>query len=134
MGDYDIDGSWNPQLASPVLPTAQEIDDCQYSDAQVREMHQRLAEMNTACEEEYKRHMAADDAYKKSLKRITQLEQQLAEQRQLAQFYRAALQEIRDRTPANQPYEWPHHHWYLGVASKAINGASKILQGGEKDE
>ena len=44
-----------------------------------------------------------------------------AEQYQLAQYYRAALQEIRDRTPANCYNDWPHHHWYLAKATEAIN-------------
>ena len=70
--------------------------------------------------------------------RIERLEAQLAalkkekaEQYQLAQYYRVALQEIRDRTPANQHKEWPHHHWYLATATDAINHKpnSALLQG-----
>jgi len=44
-----------------------------------------------------------------------------AEWYQTAQHYRQTLQEIRDATPANKPDEWPHHHWYLSKACKAIN-------------
>jgi hypothetical protein len=61
-------------------------------------------------------------------KRIAELEaenerlrHEKAEWYQTAQRYRLALQEIRDRTPANQHDEWPHHHWYLATASHAIN-------------
>ena len=45
MGDYDIDGNWNPQLASPVLPTVDEVEEDNYSTAQVRDMLERIAEL-----------------------------------------------------------------------------------------
>lgn len=35
---------------------------------------------------------------------------------------RAALEEIRDKTPANKHEVWPHHHWYLHRASTALEG------------
>ena len=53
--------------------------------------------------------------------KVARLEKEKAEQYQRAQFYRGVLQEIRDNTPAGQPNDWPHHHWYLSKASKAIN-------------
>ena len=53
--------------------------------------------------------------------KVGRLEKEKAEQYQRAQFYRGVLQEIRDNTPAGQPNDWPHHHWYLSKASKAIN-------------
>jgi hypothetical protein len=46
---------------------------------------------------------------------------------QTAQHYRQALQEIRDATPANKHAEWPHHHFYLATASKAINHCDEPL-------
>ena len=57
------------------------------------------------------------------------LREEKAQQYQLARYYRTALQEIRDKTPANCHKEWPHHHWYLAKASTAIN--HKLEEGGE---
>ena len=57
------------------------------------------------------------------------LREEKAQQYQLARYYRTALQEIRDKTPANCHKEWPHHHWYLAKASAAIN--HKLEEGGE---
>ena len=50
-----------------------------------------------------------------------ELKAKLAETYQREQHYRTALQDIRDKTPANMHKEWPHHHWYLTRASNAIN-------------
>ena len=37
---------------------------------------------------------------------------------------RDALQEILDRTPANRHKIWPHPHWYLVTARKALEFVS----------
>ena len=55
---------------------------------------------------------------------VERLKKEKAELYQEAQHYRAVLQEMRDNTPAGQPQCWPHHHWYLATASKAINNAA----------
>ena len=60
---------------------------------------------------------------------IERLRREKTEQYQLAQYYRTTLQEIRDKTPANQHKKWPHHHWYLVTASDAIN--HKLLEAGK---
>jgi len=67
---------------------------------------------------------AAKTAWDYQQARIDQLEAERRwwhEQYQRAEYYRAALIEIRDKTPAYMHDEWPHHHWYLNKASKAIN-------------
>lgn len=38
---------------------------------------------------------------------------------------RAALEKIRDATPANEHKKWPHHHFYLVVARKALKQSEK---------
>jgi uncharacterized small protein (DUF1192 family) len=48
MGDYDEDGSYNPQLAGETpepLPTTEDIERDNYSTDQVARMHQRIAQL-----------------------------------------------------------------------------------------
>lgn len=41
------------------------------------------------------------------------------------QRLRDALQEIHDATPANRWKEWPHHHFYLCTARKALENSDE---------
>lgn len=54
-------------------------------------------------------------SHRATLRSFRELEQENAR-------LRDALEEIRNRTPANNHEVWPHHHWYLHRASTALEG------------
>ena len=106
-----------------------ECMDCKVEELEARELGfiQSMREMEAQLAEQVE---LADNALfvaKELEAELQALRRKKAEQYQLAQYYRSVLQEIRDKTPAGQHGEWPHHHWYLVTASDAIN--HKLLEG-----
>ena len=89
----------------------------------LRRSQQRIAELEAELEAQKNERVEWQQKFWLEEAKVERLEAEKAEQYQRAQFYRVALQEIRDNTPAGQPNCWPHHHWYLAKASKAINHA-----------